>query len=210
MQPKKYPRTPHLPFSAARTQDDISGASWAFLNGAEVVVTEKMDGENTTLYRDRYHARSIDSRYHESRSYISNMWAGISYLIPESRRIIVENVYAEHSIRYDDLPTYAFGIGVVDTVDGENVFLSWDGTVSALSEVGIQPAPLLYRGAANMDTLREIFEGLDTDRQEGIVVRSAAQFPESDFLRHVGKAVRAGHVQTDEHWTKNWRTNSLA
>jgi len=40
------------------------------LIGREVVVTEKMDGENTTMYCDNIHARSIDGRHHPSRDWV--------------------------------------------------------------------------------------------------------------------------------------------
>jgi len=37
-------------------------------------------------------------------------------------------------------------------------------------------------------------------RAEGLVVRPAGQFHFSRFSEVVGKYVRKGHVQTDEHW----------
>ena len=52
----KYPRTPHLPFSPGRSDDDIGLGKVEFTG--EVVVTEKLDGENTTLYHDYLHART--------------------------------------------------------------------------------------------------------------------------------------------------------
>jgi len=39
---------------------------------------------------------------------------------------------------------------------------------------------------------------------EGYVVRNKESFPENEFNQNVAKCVRLGHVQTDEHWTKNW------
>ncbi|MGC5412734.1 RNA ligase family protein, partial [Streptomyces sp. DT225] len=56
-----YPRTPHLPWSPGATSDDVRMTDLAALAGTEVVVTEKLDGENTTLYADGLHARSLDS-----------------------------------------------------------------------------------------------------------------------------------------------------
>ena len=52
---RKYPRTPHLPFSRSVTSDDITGTNWVFLQeDSEVVVSEKMDGECTTLPRQKH------------------------------------------------------------------------------------------------------------------------------------------------------------
>lgn len=208
---RKYPRTPHLPFSRSHTSDDVFGQEWAFFSeDADVVVTEKMDGESTTFYRDGFHARSLDSRFHPSRSWVAGLWGQVSWQLPENRRIILENMYAEHSIRYEALPTFAFGIGVVDVTDSLPCFLSWDDTLEIFADLGITPVPTLYRGRVTLGLLREIFENLDVDRQEGIVVRSASSFPEADFSSHVGKAVRPGHVQTEDHWTRTWKPNSLA
>ncbi|MEV0787225.1 RNA ligase family protein [Streptomyces sp. NPDC050423] len=48
-----YPRTPHLPWSPGAASDDVRLADLAGLTGTEVVVTEKLDGENTPLYAPR-------------------------------------------------------------------------------------------------------------------------------------------------------------
>lgn len=65
----KYPRIPHLPWSRGNTADDILLDSLGEFSGlAEIIVTEKLDGENTTLHRDYVHTRSPDSGHHPSRS----------------------------------------------------------------------------------------------------------------------------------------------
>ena len=68
-----YPRTPHLPWSPGVSADDVRAADLAGLAGREVVVTEKLDGENTTLYRDGLHARSLDSAHHPSRAWVKSL-----------------------------------------------------------------------------------------------------------------------------------------
>ncbi len=103
----KYPRTPHLPWSPGRSKDDIALNSIEHLECLDdVVVTEKLDGENTTLYHDYLHARSIDSKSHPSRDWIKRFHAKIQYDIPEDFRICGENMYARHSIFYDALTTF--------------------------------------------------------------------------------------------------------
>ncbi len=57
----KYPRTPHLKWSPGRSADDVELATTEAFEGEEVVVTVKLDGENTTIYRDYLHARSLDT-----------------------------------------------------------------------------------------------------------------------------------------------------
>ena len=56
----KYPRTWHLPDSPNRGADgDHAHADYSTFEGREVVVTEKLDGENTTIYADGYTPRAF-------------------------------------------------------------------------------------------------------------------------------------------------------
>ena len=55
----KYPITYHLPFSLGRTSDDKTLCDTDHFVGMEVVVTEKYDGENSSVYSDGFHARFI-------------------------------------------------------------------------------------------------------------------------------------------------------
>lgn len=68
----KYGRTYHLPWSPGATSDDKMHAEVESLfGGQEIVVTEKLDGESTTIYADRFtHARSVDSKAHRSRDWV--------------------------------------------------------------------------------------------------------------------------------------------
>ena len=79
----KYPRTPHLPWSLGASSDDKVLPSVGHFEGRQVIVTEKMDGENTTLYRDHIHARSLDSKGGEDRAWVKQFWASIRGEIPE-------------------------------------------------------------------------------------------------------------------------------
>jgi hypothetical protein len=64
----KYPRAPHLPWSHGRSEDDIALDSIEHLERLEdIVVTEKLDSENTTLYHEYLHIRSLDSKSYPSR-----------------------------------------------------------------------------------------------------------------------------------------------
>lgn len=216
---RKYPRTPHLPFSASRTSDDVAGQAWLWQEeGQEMVITEKMDGENTTIYRDGYHARSLDSKPHASRTWAAALQGEIGWRLPPGRRLVCENVYAEHSIRYESLPGFVLGIGVVDLRNeeghldplGKPYFLPWDEAREVFQEVGVPPVPELHRGPGSMKVAQEVFRKQDHERSEGIVVRSLGGFWEGDFGKHVGKAVRPHHVQTDDKfWQYTWKPNGL-
>ncbi|MFG2624302.1 RNA ligase family protein [Streptomyces sp. NPDC048473] len=192
-----YPRTAHLPWSPGATSDDVRIADLSGLAGREVVVTEKLDGENTTLYADGLHARSLDSAHHPSRGWVKALQGRTGARIPEGWRVCGENMFARHSIPYDNLESFFYGFSVWD---GEHC-LGWDRTVVFLRELGIPVPPVLWRGAFDAraeKALRALRP--DTGRQEGYVVRPADGFDAPDFGRRVAKWVRPGHVQTDTHW----------
>jgi len=194
----KYPRTMHLPWSLGVQNDDKVIHSLDNFVGKRVIITEKMDGENATLYSDHYHARSLDSKHHPSRDWIKSFHSVVKYSIPENWRVCGENLYAEHSIKYDALPSYFMGFSIWSD---ENICLSWDETMEYFSLIGITPVNIWYDGQfddflANHDTFDKKVQG----NIEGYVVRVAEAFSYNDFSTRVAKFVRKGHVQTDEHW----------
>ncbi|MEV6733175.1 RNA ligase family protein [Streptomyces sp. NPDC051364] len=189
-----YPRTPHLPWSPGAAADDVRASALPGLAGREVVVTEKLDGENTTLYADGLHARSLDSGHHPSRAWVKGLQSRIGAGIPAGWRVCGENLYARHSIPYEDLDSWFYGFSVWD---GEHC-LDWDRTVSFLHGLGVPTPRVLWRGVFDERALRRL--RLDTARQEGYVVRTVAGFARADFGRYLAKWVRVGHVQTDTHW----------
>lgn len=52
------------------TEDDKRLKDTTQFKNMNVVITEKMDGENTTIYNNYYHARSLDSKHKEYHSYL--------------------------------------------------------------------------------------------------------------------------------------------
>jgi len=108
----KYPRTTHLPWSEGGSDDDRILRSTEHFRNKIVVVTEKMDGENTTMYSQHIHARSLDSKHHPSRDWVKNFWQQIRFNIPEGYRICGENMYGTHSIHYNNLKSYFLGFSI--------------------------------------------------------------------------------------------------
>lgn len=193
----KYPRTYHLPWTESFGKDDRMLPSVAQFEGQRVIVTEKMDGENTSMYQDHIHARSIDSRNHESRSWVKQFWSQISGDIPEGWRICGENLYAEHSIFYDNLPTYFVGFSIWNE---RNVCLSWDETLYWFELFDITPVPVLYDGIFDEKKIRTLWNSKDWNKREGYVMRLAEALEYRDFRHKVGKFVRKHHIQTTKHW----------
>jgi hypothetical protein len=188
----KYPRTFHLPWSPGVNSDDRVLTNLDFLD-KEVVVTVKMDGENTSMYNGYLHARSIDGRNHVSRNWVKNMHAKIGWEIPSGWRICGENLWAEHSIPYDDLESYFMGFSIWD----KDMCLGWDETLEWFDVLGITPVQEIFRGRFDREAVESVFEA---DKHEGYVVRSIDSFRYKDFRHKVGKFVRADHVQTRSHW----------
>lgn len=193
----KYPRTYHLPWSQGVTSDDRVHPNMDHFEGRQVVVTKKMDGENTSMYKDYIHARSIDGRNHPSRGWVKNLWSQLSQDIPDGWRVCGENLYAVHSIRYNDLPSYFLGFSVWDDA---NTCLGWDDTLEWLTLLGVQPVEELYRGDYNEALIRRLWTEADRDVLEGYVVRDAGPVKYQDFRKYFGKFVRSNHVSTDAHW----------
>ena len=204
----KYPRTYHLPWSPGVGKDDrVVEDVEAMFGGQEIVVTEKMDGENTTMYRDYIHARSLEYAPHDSRDRVKAMWAAIAHDIPEGWRVCGENLYAEHSIHYDDLESYFY---VFSIWDHRNVCLSWDETKEWAALLGFPTVPVLHEGTWNPNVDYDAYLGGQLAWREpeygrpieGYVVRLAGEFHYKDFRRAAAKHVRANHVQHKEgHWT---------
>lgn len=193
----KYPSTLHLPWSQYVTGDDRIHFDLSSFEGKEVVVTEKLDGENTTIYQDGYHARSIDSPYDPSRTWVGKLQGEKGWEIPTGWRICGENVYAIHSIEYNDLLAYFY---VHSIWNEQNVCLSWDDTVEWCSLLGLIHVPVLDRFIWDEDRLRSFDERLDLDKQEGYIVRICDHFPYEMFSSYVAKWVRPNHVTTNQHW----------
>lgn len=192
----KYPSTVHLPWAERVTTDDKIIESVDGFCGQRVIVTEKMDGENTSMYHNKIHARSLDSVNHPSRNWVKNFWGGIRHNIPHDIRICGENCFAKHSIHYTNLSSYFLGFNAWR----ENTCLAWDETLELFNIIGITPVPILYDGLFDEDKIRNI--SLDMNRQEGYVMRVADEFFIDDFEKCVAKFVREGHVQTDKHWMR--------
>ena len=187
----------HLPWSPGLQNDDRLIENLSGLEGREVIVTEKMDGENSSLYRNGFHARSLDSRHHPSRDWLKRFHGNLAYQIPEGWRICGENMYAQHSIAYDDLESYFYGFSIWTD---RNVAVSVNAQDELFEELGIVQPKRFYRGIFDEKVLHDLAASLDPTKVEGFVVRVTDAIPFDDFGMKVAKWVRKGHVQTDEHW----------
>ena len=193
----KYPRTYHLDWSPGLQNDDRRQIVYDEFKNQKIAVTIKMDGENTNMYSDRIHARSIDSKDHPSRHFVKGLWGGIRHQIPDGWRICGENVYAKHSIFYENLETYFY---VFSIWDENNDCLSLTDTIDICDSLRLKHVPIIYFGDYDEKFLRTLHETPAMEGQEGYVIRTVGGFSYEDFNSHVAKYVRKNHVQSDQHW----------
>lgn len=206
----KYPRTFHLPWSPGATSDDkrmSENVAYELLN-REVVVTVKMDGENTNMYSDHIHARSLDSKRSADRDWVKNLWSNIRHEIPEGWRLCGENLFAKHSLSYNSLTSY---FQLFSMWNDRNVCLSWDDTKEWATLLGVETVPVLYQGLwKGIDETLTFLENAPQKalegEHEGYVVRLASSFRLKDFQHCVGKYVRANHVA---HHARHWRRSAI-
>jgi hypothetical protein len=196
----KYPSTYHLPWSEGVSSDDKVLKNINHLIGKEIVITEKLDGENTTIYKNFSHARSVDSKHHISRDWVKQFAATFQYNLPDNWRICGENLFAKHSIYYDQLSSYFYGFSVWND---SNMCLAWDDTIDFFNKFNIVHVPIIARFILNdindiYDKTKEITDNLD--KHEGYVIRIADSFTYDNFKKSVAKFVRKSHVNTDNHW----------
>lgn len=216
----KYPRTYHVPFSPGATKDDkkLKDGWFEYYRGKEIVVTEKLDGENSCLCQKGVFARSHGT---ETRSPWSiNLWGDnglywkVKGLIDDDLLIFGENLYGEHSIHYEKLRDYFHVFACYNETTDK--WWSWDDVKFVSKVLGVPHVPTLWRGIAESeDQIRElIIQTMNMpsaygNTKEGVVIRLANEFDGEDFPNYVCKYVRANHVQTDEHWTRNWKKAEL-
>jgi hypothetical protein len=215
----KYPRTYHLPYSPGATKDDKKLQDGWFQNyiGQEIVITEKLDGENIHMNQKDCYARSDGAPTRSPWS--RNIWDPqeglywkIKQYIGENETIFGENLYGEHSIYYNNLDQYFHLFAVNDGVN----WYSWDEVKMFAKIINVPHVPELWRGIVCDETsFKKLIDHYATapsiygDTREGVVVRITNSFKIEDFSKYVCKWVRPNHVQTDEHWTKIWKKAEL-
>ena len=205
----KYGRTYHLPWSPGTTSDDRISKSVESLLGIDIVVTEKLDGENCGMTDGGVYARS-------HATFTTSAWSRevralhkqeIENSLGEGVFLFGENMEGVHSIEYLDLTSYFYIFGVRDN----GIWIPWSKVEEYSYLLDLPTVPVLFRGKVETEKeLKDLTEDLVSQpsalggNREGIVVRNAGEFSNEDFGANVMKWVRKGHVTTGEHWTRNW------
>ena len=204
----KYPRTFHLPYSEKSTSDDKIMKSDTHFIGKEVVASIKMDGENTTIYSDTSHARSLNSLFDsEDRRWIETFrMLYVENKLDPNMRICGENLFYKHTCSYDNLKSMFYGFS---TWNG-NTCLSWDDTLKIFNELNIQPVDVIYRGIYDKELILKSFREYDSNNiNEGFVVRLVDSFDISEFKTSLNKFVKDTFVIPSKHWKYDVKQNNI-
>jgi hypothetical protein len=210
----KYNRTYHLPFSLGTTNDDRISNDVSSLIGVDIVITEKLDGENCGMTNDGVYARS-------HAAFTTSAWSRevrqlhelkVKGQLEEDVFIFGENMEGIHSIEYVNLKSYFYIFGVRDN----NIWIPWKSVEEYSYLLDIPTVPVLFKGRIESEKeLKELVEKLVSEpselggEREGIVIRNAGMFHNDDFKDNVMKWVRKDHVQTTTHWTRDWKKAKL-
>ena len=199
----KYPKTPHFLWSESLQNDDRRIDSLDKFIGQQIVVSEKLDGENTGMTSQRCHARSLDSKHHPSRNLVKQLHATISPQIPDGWKLFGENVYAKHTVFYEKLTAYFYLFSIWDE---SQRCLSWKDTEEWAEILGVKTVPVLYQGIWDETKIKSCWSGKSFfgGSQEGYVVRLASGFSLEDFPLSIGKFVSAEfkNNMSDVHWAQ--------
>ena len=221
---KKYPRTPHLPFSPCVHSDDIvaseRGIDWISTN--RVVITEKLDGGNCCISEGKVYARTHAAEAsHPSFGPVKQLAESLYYEhwqdggILQNLTLYGENMFGIHSVEYDSLNSFFYLFGILRK---DGLWLSWDECKRVALEIGVPTVPEIACGVFTAQEIRSIMDrgvaGLSSLSSsnvgpEGYVLRLQREFPSGEFMRSVAKYVRKGHVQTDSNWRRTWKKASL-
>ena len=211
----RYPSTPYWPWSPTTGRGDAVLQHPERFIGQKVVATEKLDGGCTLLHGGRVYARSVSApseakwmamvkKHHAWKVTEPDVW------------LYGEDIYGVHSITYNPVPEdetfYAFALR---NAVGE--FTAFSDLEHYAKSRRIPIVPVLFRGVfRSLAEVRGFVIRAQAEpsalggKREGVVLRLDRAFPAAEFPEAVCKSVRPDHVQTDEHWTRNWKPCRIA
>ena len=215
MTPSKYPSSPHWVSSPEVHRDDSTHQNPERFIGVEVGISEKLDGGNTCLNAGEVYARSTGQPATQGWfAMVKKHHAWKTMTLDPRIAVYGEDLYGIHSIVYDALKedeTYR-----VFNIREDDEWLSLDERTALATQLGFLTVPLLFRGTFR--SVKEITQWFEQHlrepsalgpHREGFVMQVTERFHNDSFGDVVAKYVRKGHVQTDEHWTRNWKPAAL-
>jgi hypothetical protein len=184
MEYTKYPRTYHLPWSNPSKGDRSMTVLPQVWYDEDIVVTDKIDGQNITMYHDYIHSRAVVGARIDS--WTKNMWSKIAHNIPVGWRVCGDSVAITHTVDYErDFWMHSIWNG--DTA------LSWDETKVWASLLDLTLVHELFRGS--FEDFMKFELQIQATMDEGYVIRPVSAFKFKDYRHVVGKLVTAEFQQ---------------
>jgi len=211
-QPIKYPSSMYLYFSPSVDELDITERGYMNTKNLlhkPLVVTTKMDGGNVLLIKRGVASRNAHSAEHKSLDMLKQKHTQITHLLHKEFQLFGEWLYAKHSIHYKDdlaLDNYLQLFGVY--YRPLHMWLEWKSVEFWAERIGASTTPVVIKNIQFEDEdtlykeLSRIGENLVEQGHEGFVVRSMYPFHYGQIKENLAKYVRANHVQSSKHWSK--------
>jgi hypothetical protein len=214
----KYPRTYHIKGSPGTNNDDRISKNIRMICSGEIVMTEKLDGSNTSISKHGVYGRSrVAPSKNPWDDWMKPLWNTIKNDLGEFE-LCGENMYGIHSIEYSNLNSHFYVFGIRDTE--RDAWLSWDEVEFYANMLDLPTVPVLFKSESTFKCEPEFIlekvlnfvaqpSTLSDEKhfitpKEGVVTRIRGEFPNDMFFNSIFKWVRKGHVKTDKHWSKNW------
>ena len=219
----KYPRTPHL-FGSTGTDDDKhlgEAESQNFVADPALISEEKCDGANSGIHFTRQGRLVMQCRGHEITAGMHPQFDLFKQWISVKRPVLEkllgckfilygEWLYARHSVHYRGLPHYFLEFDIYDKDAG--AFLDLESRLILLEGTGIQTVPVIHRGPATLEQVKEMIgpsafdsefvhpvTGQADNLMEGLYLRTEAK----GFVTGRAKLVRPEFIEKvkqSAHW----------
>jgi ATP-dependent RNA circularization protein (DNA/RNA ligase family) len=211
----KYPKTPHLPGSGAVVKGDIvleKEEAWNFLSARTVLVEEKLDGANVRIRYDGENDLLVGNREHLLlKGYVKKstpaklqfrpLW---NFIYDRRERfkdltkalgtaeftIYAEWMYAEHTVKYNNLPEYLIPFAI--KLDESPHLLDPAISRKLISEAGFATPPLL---ASYSECPPEVV----SDGIKSLMEASSSAYSSAN---REGLYIKAGNGETTTHIVK--------
>lgn len=216
MNPAPYPRVGHLiPGRGSRDDVDLDATAVAELVNAEVILEEKLDGANVSLWleggvvtcalRSGPGAMDRAGQLGPLRAWIAQHDEAVRVVLADYDAVYAEWLLLSHAVRYDRLPSY---LVVLDLWRADG-FATPDERDRACASAGHPVPPEVWRGVPSSVAAIEARLGpsaFGPEPMEGLVVRTA-----DGRLPRVAKLLRGGFAPLDDAaWRGGRPHNSLS
>lgn len=206
----KYPRTFHWHTSPGVQSDDKMHKNPDIFTDIPIVITEKLDGSNCLISTGGVYARSTGQEAAHSWFAMVRKHHAWKTLNLNDHYFYGEELFGVHSIEYGPIKEdETFRLFAVRAGD---FWFPWSDVEGFASKLNVKTTPVLFKGT--FGSVKEIDKWFEEEinkpsvlggEREGFVIRYSSNIGIKHFGTFVAKYVRAGHIQTDQSWTRNWQ-----